>query len=139
MKTCTFFGHRDAPQSLRAKLKLKITQLIIQQGVDCFYVGNNGLFDAMALSVLQEIAATFTHIRYYVVYAYLPDAKTSAENAILPDGIEFVHPKSAIPMRNEWMIDHSDYVITYVTHSSGGAAKFKAMAEQYGKTVFNLC
>ena len=64
MKTCTFFGHRDAPQSLRAKLKLKIAQLIIRQGVDCFYVGNNGLFDAMALSVLREIAATFTHIRH---------------------------------------------------------------------------
>ncbi len=139
MKTCTFFGHRDAPQSLRASLKLKITQLIIQQGVYCFYVGNQGQFDAMVLSVLQELAAEFTHIRYYVVFAYLPDAKTPAENAILPEGIEFVHPKSAIPMRNEWMIERSDFVITYVTRFRSGAAKFKAMAEQYGKNVYNLC
>ena len=77
MKTCTFFGHRDAPQSLRAPLKLKITQLIIQQGVDCFYVGNHGQFDAMALSVLQELAPIYPQIKYYVVYAYLPKEKTS--------------------------------------------------------------
>ena len=114
MKICTFFGHRDAPQSLRAPLKLKITQLIIQQGVDCFYVGNHGQFDAMALSVLQELAPIYPQIKYYIVYAYLPKEKTPAENIILPEGIEFAHPKSAIPMRNEWMVDHSDCVITYV-------------------------
>ncbi len=138
MKACTFFGHRDAPRSLRGALKNKITELIVKQGVDLFYVGNHGQFDAMALPVLQELAPLFPHVRYYVVYAYLPDAKTSAETAILPEGIEFARPKSAIPLRNEWMIEHSDHVITYVTHLRSGAAKFKAMAEQMEKTVYNL-
>ena len=138
MKTCTFFGHRDAPQSLKGTLKNKIIELIVQQGVDCFYVGNHGQFDAMVLSVLQELAPLYPHIKYYVVYAYLPNEKTPAEIVILPEGIEFAHPKSAIPLRNEWMIDHSDFVVTYVTHLRSGAAKFKAMAEQMGKRVYNL-
>lgn len=139
MKACTFFGHRDAPSYLRGSLKAKITELIVQKGVEVFYVGNHGQFDEMAFSVLQELALQFPHIKYYIVYAYLPSADTSAENAILPEGIEFAHPKSAIPLRNEWMIERSDYVVTYVNHMRSGAAKFKAMAEQMGKIVYNLC
>lgn len=124
--------------SLRGSLKSKITELIVQKEVALFYVGNHGQFDAMALSILQELSTLYPHIKYYVVYAYLPHNKISSEHVILPEGIEFAHPKSAIPIRNEWMIDHSDYVITYVTHLRSGAAKFKAMAEQRGKTVYNL-
>lgn len=138
MKTCTFFGHRDAPMSLRESIKNKVTELIVKQRVDHFYIGNQGHFDAMALSVLQELAPLYPHIKYYVVYAYLPHENISPEHAILPDGIEFVSPKSAIPQRNEWMIERSDYVVAYVTHLRSGAAKFKAMAEQMGKTVYNL-
>lgn len=138
MNTCTFFGHRDAPLSLRESLKSKITELILQRGVDLFYVGNHGQFDAMALSVLQELSLLYPHINYYVVYAYLPHQNISAEHAILPEGIEFASPRAAIPQRNEWMIERSDYVITYVTHLRSDAAKFKAMAEQMGKKVYNL-
>lgn len=36
------------------------------------------------------------------------------------------------------MIEQADYVITYVTHSWGGAAKFKELAEKKGKTVINI-
>ncbi len=138
MKTCTFFGHRDAPMSLRESIKNKVTELIREQGVDLFYVGNHGQFDAMVLSVLEELAPLYPHIKYYVVLAYLPYEKTSAEHAILPEGIEFAHPRAAIPLRNEWMIERSDHVITYVTHPGSGAAKFKAMAEQMGKKVYNF-
>ena len=38
-----------------------------------------------------------------------------------------------------WLIEHSDYVITYVTHDLGsGAAQFKALAEKSHKTVIEL-
>ena len=37
----------------------------------------------------------------------------------------------AIDYRNRWMIDRSDYVVTYVVHDLGsGAAKYKRLAEE---------
>ena len=67
--------------------------------------------------------------------------KRKAENSeltILPEGIETVPPRFAISYRNKWMIEQSDYVITYVIHSWGGAAQFKELAEKKGKTVIEL-
>ena len=50
-------------------------------------------------------------------------------DSILPDGIEEVHPRYAIAWRNRWMLKQSEHVISYITHSWGGASKFAAMAE----------
>ncbi len=36
------------------------------------------------------------------------------------------------------MIEHSDYVITYVKYNVGGAARFKELAEKKKKTVINI-
>lgn len=57
---------------------------------------------------------------------------------IIPDGIETVPKKFAINYRNSWMIEQSDYVVTYVNSSVGGAAKFKKQAEKKNKIVINL-
>lgn len=137
MKTCTFFGHSDAPHDLRSAIKGKITALIEQHGVELFYVGNHGQFDSMVRSVLKELAATYP-IGYSVVLAYFPNERTAEENTLLPEGIELCHPKGAIDFRNKWMLERSDYVITYVTRSWGGAAKYKKAALKCKKTVIEL-
>ena len=36
------------------------------------------------------------------------------------------------------MIEQSDYVVTYVKYTVGGAAQFKEYAEKKGKIVINL-
>ena len=36
------------------------------------------------------------------------------------------------------MIEQSDYVVTYITHSWGGAAQFAELAEKQKKTVINV-
>ena len=36
------------------------------------------------------------------------------------------------------MIENSSTVITYVTHPTGGAAKFKELAEKKRKTLINI-
>ena len=41
--------------------------------------------------------------------------------------------------RNDWMLKQSDYVITYITHSWGGAAQYSKKASNSGKFVVNLC
>ena len=114
--------------------------LIERQGVKHFYVGNQGNFDAMALRLLKEFEKPYS-ITYDVVLAYLPkktDPFFEAYYTILPEGIEIVPPRFAIDYRNKWMIEHSDIVITYVTHDFGGAAKFKQFAEKSNKVIIAL-
>ena len=40
MLGCTFFGHRDCPQTIRPKLRERLIYLITNHGVDMFYVGH---------------------------------------------------------------------------------------------------
>ena len=106
-----------------------------------FYVGNQGGFDYMVRGVLRELAEEYPDIRYAVVLAYLPET-TSREadfsDTMLPEGVETIHPKYAITWRNNWMLQKSDYVVTYITHSWGGAARFAEKAKRTGKPVRNL-
>ena len=138
MNACTFFGHSNSPQNLRVAIKEKITELIEQHGVELFYVGNHGQFDSMALSSLKELAKIYPHISYNVVLAYFPKEKSPEENTLLPEGIELCHPKFAIEFRNKWMLERSDYVISYITHSWGSAYKFCEKAKHQGKNIINI-
>ena len=100
-----------------------------------FYVGNNGNFDTMVRRQLEDLSQTFP-ITYSVVLAYLPTKKSEYDdytNTILPEGIETIPKRFAISYRNKWMIDQADVVVTYVTHSFGGAAKFKELHKSKAK------
>ncbi len=55
MAACTFFGHRECPVEIKAILKSTLEDLIVNHGVDTFYVGNQGQFDLFARGVLQEL------------------------------------------------------------------------------------
>ena len=141
--TCTFFGHRDAPKEIEPTLRSTLLELIENNGVDLFYVGNQGGFDTMVCRVLQELSADYS-FQFYVVLAYMPlkERAVSWANSSLtlfPEGIETVPKRFAITYRNKWMIRQSDFVVTYVTHDIGsGAAQFKRMAEKSNKTVVNI-
>lgn len=137
---CTFFGHRDAPGEIRDKIKEAMINLIEQENVTEFYVGDKGSFDRMSLSVLKELAAAYPQIKYCVVYAYIPnEGREDFEHTVFPEGIESAPKRFAIDYRNRWMEKHSDFVIAYVGHSLGGAAKYVETARKHGKKVIDLC
>ena len=140
MAACTFFGHRDCPSSIKPKLCEALVDLIENHGVGLFYVGRQGAFDGLVHTMLKELQLTYPHIQYSVVLDRMPSAKDSYDysSTLLPEGIETVHPRFAISWRNKWMIHHSDYVVTYITHSTGGAAQFAKMAEKQGKVIVPL-
>ena len=140
MSSCTFFGHRECPDSIKIKLREVLIELITNHDVDMFYVGNQGQFDSIVLSILRELKKKFPQINYAVVLAYMPGKQTEYDdysNTMLPEGIESVHPRYAISWRNNWMLKQSDYVVTYITHSWGGAAQYTEKARNEGKTIFN--
>lgn len=138
--TVTFFGHKDTPKEIEPTLRSTLIDLIENKNVTVFYVGNNGNFDTMVLRQLENLSQTYP-ITYNVVLAYLPTKKSeydSFTNTLLPEGIETIPKRFAISYRNKWMVGQADIVVTYVTHSFGGAAQFKEMAEKQGKIVIEL-
>ena len=142
MAICTFFGHKDTPKEIEPTLRSALIDLIINKDTNLFYVGNQGNFDNMVIKNLQQLSEHYTNIKYYVVLSYMPVAKniitTNHFDTIYPEGLEKTPLKFAIDKRNRWMIDKSDYVVTYVIHNFGGASKFKTLSEKKGKTVINL-
>ena len=143
MKSCTFFGHRDAPDSIRYDLKQVLIDLIENKDVTVFLVGNNGKFDSMVLTELKLFSTVYKHIMFFVVIHTIPDNKFNVEdigeeNILFPDALLEKTPKRyTIDRRNRWMVNESDYVVTYV-YKAGGARKFKELAERKNKTVINL-
>lgn len=143
MRACTFFGHRTCSDDIQPKLREILTDLIENHSVNMFYVGNQGTFDQFVHSALRELAKTYPHISYTIVLEKFPSKRGSYDtydyaDTMLPEGIENVHPKYAISWRNRWMLRQSEYVVTYVTHSWGGAAQFAEKAEKQGKVVIKL-
>ncbi len=143
MPLCTFFGHRDSPDSLQPKLLAAIEDLIVHHQVDQFYVGHQGAFDRMAAACLMHLSARYPHIRCAVVLAYLPQGKPSPDRVfplptLVPEGLETIPPRFAILRRNQWMLSRTDYVIGYLQYPFGGAAPFIEKADRLHKTVIRL-
>ncbi len=138
---CTFFGHKDTTEEIKPLLRETLIDLIENKRVTRFYVGHQGNFDRMAKTVLKQLKTVYPHISYEVVLYSLPQRKHEGQDGthtLFPEGLEEVPPRFAMDRRNCWMVEHADYVVTYVAQSFGGAVKFKALAEQKGKTVINL-
>lgn len=143
MAICTFFGHRDCPASVEPKLRAVLVELIEHYGVDSFYVGRQGAFDAMVRTVLRQLEREYPHIRWAVVLERLPSERGAAgseemRGTVFPEGLENAPPRWAISRRNRWMLERADYVVAYVTRSWGGAAQFRDRALRQGKTVIDL-
>ena len=138
MATCTFFGHHDCPSSIKEKLRDTLIDLIEFHAVDVFYVGQQGAFDAIVRAVLSELVSVYPNIRYAVVLERMPQKRdmfdtSDYSDTMLPEGIESIHPRYAISWRNNWMLKQADYVVTYITHSWGGAAQYTRRANNQEK------
>ena len=143
MSVCTFFGHKDTPEETKSILRSALIYLIEKQNVDLFYVGNNGNFDSMVAKSLSELQNIYSHIKFFVVIAYLPTHSESyiskcIYKTIYPQGLENIPKRFAIDKRNRWMLNNSSFVITYVNRITGGAYKFKCLAQKQNKTVIEL-
>ena len=141
MPACTFFGHRECPDTIKVKLREVLIDLIANNDVDMFYVGNQGRFDSIVRGVLRNLKKEYPQIDYAVVLAYMPGKQTEYDDysdTMLPEGIESVHPRYAISWRNNWMLRQSDYVVTFITHSWGGAYQFSRKAKSLEKIIVNI-
>ena len=137
---CTFFGNKDAPSSVKEKLKRTIKGLIDEKGAVCFYVGNNGNFDLFVQKVLSELKDEGAAIDYAIVLSSLGEVALGGnqERTIFPVEMENVPPRFAISRRNEWMIKKSDCLIAYAKHQFSNSRKWVEKASKKGLQVIDL-
>lgn len=139
---CSFIGHSDTPITIAPKLRQLIVNLIHKQGVNHFILGTHGGYDRMVLSILKDLKKQYPTINYDVILAYMPyknNNDNTFENTIYPEGLENIPKKFAIIWRNKWMIQKSDFLIAYVEHSWGGAAKILEYAKKRENLqIYNL-
>ena len=137
---CIFFGHRDAPDRIVPYLKNAIIQLIEEQGVKHFYTGNNGHFDFLAQKVLKEITKEYEGVKFNIILSSIDELAISGNQdlTLFPEGLEHVPPRFAIFRRNEWMIEHASFVISYTRHKASNTYQWVEKARRKGLCVINL-
>ena len=143
----SLFGHREI-ENLRELDKLlasAVSELIRTKEYVSFLIGRNGEFDEYAASVIKRVQkelgkdnSDITLILPYKV-ASLEYYEKYYDSIVIPDTMYGVYPKSAITLKNRWMVEASDFVITYVRRNSGGAYTAMKYAEKLGKEILNLC
>lgn len=145
--TVSLFGHRkiDDLWRLNDQLATIIKELIQTKLYVAFLIGRNGEFDEYASSVIKHVQKEvgkenndMTLVLPYTV-ADLEYYKKYYDSIIIPESVYGVHPKSAITLKNRWMIEQSDLVIVYVAREKGGAYTAMKYAEKLNKNVINLC
>ncbi len=141
MKTCTFFGHSDAPIEILDTLSFTLENLIVNEDVGDFLVGSQGAFDKIVLRVLRLLKVDYPHILYSVVLPYLTskeDEYYSENETVFPGILDTCPEKFSIDRRNKWMIKESDYVVCYIKYDFSRSAQYMEMAKRRKKTVINL-
>ena len=135
--TVTFCGHSHVSDAAELNVWLdKVLDLLIAEGADRFYLGGYGDFDRMAAEAVRAKKDERPGIEMALVTAYLGrQADRESYDYMIYPTLKDVTQRSAIPKRNEWMVDSADVVVAYVTHEWGGAAKTLEYARRRGKRV----
>ena len=144
-KICCFCGHRDCDSSIREQIKETITDLIENQGITTFYSGGMGNFDKRCEGVARELKQKYKDIWLCLIAPYMTKRLNANreyyneiyDEIIIPD-LGDIHYKRAITERNKWMVEKSDMLLCYVTHSRGGAYQSLQYARKLNKTIRKL-
>jgi len=143
---CSCFGHRNVYQNIDAQLSAVLEDLIVNKGVDVFWTGGMGEFDGKFAGTVRGLKLKYPHISLILIKPYFSGElntnkyyyETCYDDVCIPDALMGVHPKSAITKRNHWMVDNSNYIVTFVYRDFGGAYDAKKYAIKQSKTVIEL-
>ena len=148
-KAVSCFGHREIAPIDIVKLKNDLYKTLEQQianDFEIFLSGGRSEFDDLFASVVRTLKNSYSHIKLILVEPYFSNSLNlnkqyydiMYDSIIVPDELANVHYKKAITLRNQWMIDNSDLVISYVTRNYGGAYRSIKYAAQKNICVINF-
>ena len=148
--TVSLFGHRyiDNVSDVEDKLDPIIENLLKTKEYVEFLIGRNGEFDRIAASTIRKVRKRLEHedcslilILPYVTAEYEKNEEYFHQYY---DDVEICyeascsHYKTAITVRNKYMVDRSDLVICYANKQSGGAYKAMHYAAKCAKFIINV-
>lgn len=135
----TFCGHAKISNQDSVQTWLfEVTQALIEQGATIFYLGGYGAFDELAAWVLRKQKETHPDIELVLVRPYLNrNMEDSGYDYSVYPPLESVPPRFAISKRNQWMVQKSNVVVSYVLHDWGGAAATLRYARQKKKIILS--
>lgn len=141
-KSCFFIGHRYADERIYEKLLAAVDTHISAYGVTDFLVGHYGDFDRMAARAVAEARRAHPGISLTMLLLYYPEDRVISvppifDGTFYPSGMEFCPKRYAIVRANQYAIEHSDYLIAYVT-GIGKSRDFLDYAKHKGVTICNL-
>ena len=138
-RICCFAGHSEiyGKEDVYAKLLSVIENLISEENINEFLVGNYGEFDKLAAKAVRALKERYSDIQLTLVIPYLTSEINeyreqyyrSYDNILLADIPEKIPEKLRIIKTNQYMIRNAEVLVCYVKHSFGGAAKTLEYAE----------
>ena len=141
-KICCFAGHSRlyGREDVYEKLLSVIEKLIQAEDVAEFWVGHYGDFDKLCSIAVRELKEKYPHIRLYLIVPYLTAEINEYKEQYYKnyDGILIADIPENTPKRlmiiksNEYMVKNAKYLVCYVTHSFGGAARVMEYAKKKG-------
>lgn len=141
----SFIGNREIFRLYRftEEFEFLIRLILCSKEYVEFYVGRDGDFDVWVASQIKRIQRETGYENFSLILV-LPYAKKGEERfADSYDEIrkpldKKIHFKNAITKRNEWLVEHSDLLISCVEKLSGRAYKTILYAEKKGVEIMNL-
>ena len=135
-----FIGHSECYGITSEMVTAEIIKLI-DKGVIYFLSGGQGGFDRLCAGCVHRLKKQYPQIQNILVIPYLTFNvfdKDIFDEIVYPEGFEKYHFKSAIPARNKYMVNNSDYAICYVSHGWGGAARTYEYAKRKQLQIINI-
>lgn len=148
-KICCFAGHSQLvdTENIYKKLLSVIENLVTTENVSEFWVGNYGDFDRLCAKAVRELAEKYPEIRLCLIVPYLTREINEYsemyyekyDDIIVADMPKKTPQKVKIIRANQYMVENSGFLVCYVNHSFGGAAKTLEYAKKKKHiTVINL-
>lgn len=162
-KTCTFLGNdydkicgkpcwHHTPEGLKERIKAEIINLIENEDVTEFLVGELGGYEKDAYDTVLEVQKDYPDIQIILVISKISELHEIGEKAddddyiierrgfddfIFPSKCESGYKKLGIVYRNRYIIENTDFIIAYNRYE-GKAYEFCKQAKGKGVKVIEL-
>ncbi len=149
---CCFTGHRVLPAGKTDEIRCRLEDTLedlIGQGVSFFGCGGALGFDLLAGETVLKLREKHPHIKLIMV---LPcrgqdnnwsdvQKRRYASLTSLCDKVRCLAPAyhpGCMRIRNQYLVNHADFCVAYLTGTSGGTFYTVNLARDAGLTVINL-
>ena len=152
MKSCAFTGHRqikDTHKKAIVDILARAVEYAYSKGCRSFFSGGAIGFDTEAARAVLRFRISHPDVKLIMLLPCIEqdarwnDRQKDSYGYILScaDEVRYIsdeYDDSCMKRRNTALAEECDLMIAYVSRRNSGAAQTVRMAEQRGKTVYNL-